>query len=154
MLRGTDLERLTKPCATHSIYFDALSEHGWVGLFLFVMILGYMNCSWLARRSRHRPEIAWANFVGRMGQAVLVAYATAVAFASQAYLDEYWCMIFIFDPARRQVSKQIAPTGAFGPSARSALRCRSAPSALRRLQSPQCDGVCANRPMVSLVMTV
>jgi hypothetical protein len=37
------------------------------------------------------------------------------AVASQAYLDEYWCMIFIFDPARRLVSKQLAPTGAFGP---------------------------------------
>ena len=35
MLRGTDLPRLTKPRATHSIYFDALSEHGWVGLLCF-----------------------------------------------------------------------------------------------------------------------
>jgi probable O-glycosylation ligase (exosortase A-associated) len=115
MLRGTDLERLTKPRATHSIYFDALSEHGWVGLFLFMMILGYswVNCSWLVRRSRHRPDLAWANLLGRMGQAVLVGYATAGTFASQAYLDEYWCIIFIFDAARRLVSKQVAPAGAF-----------------------------------------
>jgi hypothetical protein len=27
-------KRLTKPHATHSIYFDALSEHGWVGIVL------------------------------------------------------------------------------------------------------------------------
>jgi len=115
MLRGTDLERLTKPRATHSIYFDALSEHGWVGLFLFMTILGYswVNCSWLVRHSRRRPDLAWANLLGRMGQAVLVGYATAGAFASQAYLDEYWCIIFIFDAARRLVSKQVAPAGAF-----------------------------------------
>src|SRR3954453_19633121 len=34
-----------------SIYFDALSERGWVGLALFLTILGYSwyNCSWLVR---------------------------------------------------------------------------------------------------------
>jgi hypothetical protein len=33
----------------YSIYVDALSEHGWVGLALFLTILGYSwyNCSWL-----------------------------------------------------------------------------------------------------------
>ena len=115
MLRGTDLARLTKPRAAHSIYFDALSEHGWVGLFLFLLILGYswVNCAWLTRHSRNRPDLAWANMLGRMGQAVLVGYATAGAFASQAYLDEYWCIIFIIEAARRLLAKEIAPAGAF-----------------------------------------
>ncbi len=111
MLRGTNIERLTKPRAAHSIYFDALSEHGWVGLALFLMILGYswFNCSWLIRHSRDGPDLAWANVLGRMGQAVIVGYATAGAFASQAYLDEYWCMIFIFDAARRLVARKLTP---------------------------------------------
>jgi putative inorganic carbon (hco3(-)) transporter len=115
MLRGTDLPRLTKPRAAHSIYFDALSEHGWVGLFLFLIILGYswVNCAWLIRHSRNRPDLAWANMLGRMGQALLVGYATAGAFVSEAYLDEYWCIIFIFDAARRLLAKEIAPAGAF-----------------------------------------
>ena len=114
LLRGTDLARLTKPRAAHSIYFDALSEHGWVGLFLFLMILGYswVNCAWLTRHSRNRPDLAWANLLGRMGQAVLVGYAIAGAFASQAYLDEYWCIIFIFEAARRLLAQEIAPAGA------------------------------------------
>jgi putative inorganic carbon (hco3(-)) transporter len=115
MLRGTDIPRLTRPRAAHSIYFDALSEHGWVGLALFLMILGYswFNCAWLIRQSRGRPDLAWANLLGRMGQAVLIGYATAGAFASQAYLDEYWCIIFVFDAARRLVAKEIAaPVGA------------------------------------------
>jgi len=107
---------LEKPRAVHSIYFDALSEHGWVGLTLFSLILVYSfwNCAWLMRRSRNRPDLAWANLLGRMGQAVLVGYATAAAFASQAYLDEYWCIIFIFDAARRLVAKEITtPARAF-----------------------------------------
>jgi probable O-glycosylation ligase (exosortase A-associated) len=115
MLRGTDLARLTKPRAAHSIYFDVLSEHGWVGLFLFLTILGYswVNCVWLTRRSRNRPDLAWANMLGRMGQAVLVGYATAGAFVSQAYLDEYWCIIFIIEAGRRLLAKEIAPADAF-----------------------------------------
>jgi hypothetical protein len=134
MLRGTDLPRLTKPRAAHSIYFDALSEHGWVGLALFLMILGYswFNCAWLIRRSRGRPELAWANLLGRMGQAVLVGYATAGAFASQAYLDEYWGIIFIFDAARRLVAKEIAvPVGSV------AMRLRmSQPNTAAALAAP------------------
>ena len=145
MLRGTNLPRLTKPRAAHSIYFDALSEHGWLGLALFLMILGcsWLNCSWLIRRSRGRPELAWANLLGRMGQAVLVGYATAGAFASQAYLDEYWCIIFIFDAARRLVAKETAV-----PTASVAMRLQAAqPSAAPTPLTPanRCTGYVPGR---------
>ena len=116
MLRGTDIPKLTIPRAAHSIYFDALSEHGWVGLALFLMIGGYswFNCSWLIRRSRGRPDLAWANLLGRTGQPVLMGFAIAGAFQSLAYLDEYWCIIFIFDAARRLVARETASAaGAF-----------------------------------------
>ena len=121
MLRGTDLPRLKNPRAAHSIYFDVLSEHGWFGLAVFVVIGAYSlsTCAWLIRRSRGRPDLAWANVLGRMGQAVLVGYATAGAFASLAYLDEYWCVIFIFDAARRLVAREIAvAAGAIGAAPR------------------------------------
>jgi probable O-glycosylation ligase (exosortase A-associated) len=121
LLRGTDIVKLTKPRAVHSSYFDALSEHGWVGLVLFLMVFGYswINCFWLIRHTRGRADLAWANMLGRMGQAVLVGYGTAGAFLSQAYLDEYWCIIFIFDAARRLVTKETAvPAGAFAASLR------------------------------------
>jgi probable O-glycosylation ligase (exosortase A-associated) len=110
MLFGTDIPKLTKPRAAHSIFFDVLSEHGWPGLGLFLMIAAYswLNCSWLIRRSRDRPELAWANLLGRMGQGLLVGYWVAGAFASLAYFDEYWCALFIFDAARRIVAKEIA----------------------------------------------
>jgi putative inorganic carbon (HCO3(-)) transporter len=125
MLNGTDLPRLKMPRAAHSIYFEALSEHGWPGLALFLMILGYswLNCSWLIRHSRRRPDLAWANTLGRMGQPVLIGYATAGAFASQAYLDEYWCIIFIFEAARRLVAKEIAtPAAVFAHAPSTRLR--------------------------------
>ena len=114
MLEGTTIPRLEKPRAVHSIYFDALSEHGWVGLALFLMIGAYswFTCSWLIRKSRDRPDLDWANLLGRMGQPVLVGFWAAGAFASLAYFDQYWCVLFIFDAARRVVAKEIAtPAG-------------------------------------------
>jgi probable O-glycosylation ligase (exosortase A-associated) len=137
MLRGTDLPRLEKPRAVHSIYFDALSEHGWVGLALFLLILVYSwrNCVWLIRRSRNRPDLAWANLLGRMGQAVLAGYATAGAFVSQAYLDEYWCIIFVFEAAHRLVAKEVkmpARTFAAGPAVPPHVPPHIVPGALAR----------------------
>lgn len=132
MLEGSDLKRLIIPRATHSIWFDALSEHGWIGLVLFVSIAGYslFSCSWLIRHTRGRPDLAWANLLGRMGQSSLVGFWVSGTFASLAYFDEYWCIIFIFDAARRIVAKQItSPASAFrSPAldvARSGARARS-----------------------------
>jgi putative inorganic carbon (HCO3(-)) transporter len=126
-LAGTDLPDLTKPRAAHSIYFDALSEHGYVGLVLFLMITLYswFNCSWLIRHSRDHPDRAWANLLGRMGHGVLVGYWVAGAFASQAYLDEYWCVVFLFDAARRIVAREIAtPVGTVPGESSARLRAR------------------------------
>jgi len=113
LLRGTDLAELTEPKAPHSIYFEVLSEHSWFGFALYLMIAAYSwrNCAWLVRHSRDRPDYAWANHLGRMGQASLVAYWTGGAFVAQAYLDEYWCIIFLFDAARRLVAREIASRG-------------------------------------------
>ena len=109
MLEGTTIPRLTIPRAAHSIWFEVLSEQGWVGLAFFLMIAGYswFNCSWLLRRTRDRPDLAWANLLGRMGQAVLVGYWAAGTFASLAFYDQYWCVLFIFEAARRLVAREI-----------------------------------------------
>lgn len=110
LLEGTDLTRMSGPKAAHSNYFDMLSEHGWIGLALYLMILAYSwrNCSWLMRRSRDRQDLAWANILGRMGQAVLVGFGVGGAFQSLAYFDGFWGVLFIFEAARRLVAKEIA----------------------------------------------
>jgi putative inorganic carbon (HCO3(-)) transporter len=115
VLVHTDLPIMKTPKAAHSIYFQVLSEHGWVGLALFLLIgaFSWLNCSWLIRRSRDRPELAWANTLGKMGQAVLAGFWVGGAFQSLAYFDEYWGLLFVFDAARRVVAREIAdPVGA------------------------------------------
>ena len=116
MLVGTNLRRLTAPRAAHSIWFETLSEHGFVGLALFVMIGGYswLSCSSLVRHARGRPDLAWANLLGRMGQGALVGFWAGGSFNSMAYFDQYWCIIFILEAARRVVAKEVvAPARSF-----------------------------------------
>jgi len=116
MLVGTNLRRLRIPRAAHSIWFETLSEHGFVGLALFVMIGGYswLSCSSLVRHARGRPDLAWANLLGRMGQGALVGFWAGGSFNSMAYFDQYWCIIFILEAARRVVAKEVvAPARSF-----------------------------------------
>jgi putative inorganic carbon (HCO3(-)) transporter len=134
------IPRMTVRRDLHSIYLVVLSEHAWFGLALFLAIAGcsWINCSWLVRQSRGRSDLVWANLLGRMGQATLVGYWTAGAFVSQAYLDEYWCVIFIFDAARRVVSREIARTaGASAPIP--SMRLRAAQVGIDSLALPKPD---------------
>jgi len=134
MLYGTDIPRYTTGKATHSSYFEVLSEHGWVGLGLFLTIaaLSWYNCSWLIRRSRDRPDLVWANLLGRSGQATLIGYLVAGGFQSLAYLDEYWCVLFIFGAARRIVVRQMTPpAGSFAMQLRSSQPGFAAPVVAR-----------------------
>jgi hypothetical protein len=72
-----------------------------------------------------------------MGQATLVGYWAAGTFLSQTYLDEYWCAIFIFDAARRVVSKEIARTAA--PYATPPMRLREAQAGIDTFALPKPD---------------
>jgi putative inorganic carbon (HCO3(-)) transporter len=139
LLLGTDIPKYERGKATHSSYFEVLSEHGWVGLTFFLMIGAYswFNCSWLIRHSRDRPDLAWANLLGRMGQASIVGYSVAGAFQSLAYLDEYWAVLFIFDATRRIVARQIAPpAGAFAMRLRGRHPAIGVPAIARSDQDP------------------
>jgi probable O-glycosylation ligase (exosortase A-associated) len=80
----------TKPPHTaHSIYFQALGEHGFVGLALYVWIFlaAWAQCGAWMRAARSRPELAWAGELGRMMQVTLVGYAVGGLFLSLVNLD-------------------------------------------------------------------
>ncbi len=73
----------------HSIYFQALGEQGWIGLFLFLVVGAG---TWLAtmqmrRQGKRRPETLWAYELGGMIQVSMVGYAVGGAFLSLTYLD-------------------------------------------------------------------
>jgi putative inorganic carbon (hco3(-)) transporter len=75
--------------AAHSIYFQVLGEHGFIGLFLFLAIgvSTWRCCSKLIRLGRSDDRQRWAGDLGGMIQVSLVGYAVGGAFLSLAYFD-------------------------------------------------------------------
>jgi probable O-glycosylation ligase (exosortase A-associated) len=75
--------------AAHSIYFQVLGNHGFVGLFLFIGI--HLNTLFTARKVRlavkHIPQARWAADLAGMCQTALIGYAVGGAFLSLAYFD-------------------------------------------------------------------
>jgi len=73
----------------HSIYFQMLGEHGYVGLALFLLlwILVWRDASWIIRESRSHTELQWASDLARMIQVSLVGYLVGGAFLNLAQYD-------------------------------------------------------------------
>jgi probable O-glycosylation ligase (exosortase A-associated) len=73
----------------HSIYFQALGEHGFIGLALFLCFwsLVWRRCSLIRRRTRADPQTAWAFSLTSMVQASLAGYAVGGAFLNIAFWD-------------------------------------------------------------------
>jgi len=82
---------------SHSIYFEVLGDHGFVGLALF-LVLGLMTwrtASWVVGRARRDREKRWVADLAAMVQVALVGYASAGAFLGLAYFDYYYTLIAI-----------------------------------------------------------
>lgn len=75
--------------AAHSIYFEILGNHGFIGLFLFLFlwVVTYREAGWLMKNARNDPNTLWAAQLGAMAQVSLVGYATGGAFLSLGYFD-------------------------------------------------------------------
>lgn len=95
----------------HSIYFEVLGEHGFVGLALF-LVLGLMtwrSASWVIRQTRDDPGRHWAADLAAMVQVSLVGYASAGAFLGLGYFDFYYTLVAVIVLCRLAVA---TPVGA------------------------------------------
>jgi len=73
----------------HSIYFQVLGEHGYIGLFLYLLmfLFAWRTGSRIVRKCGTNPEYAWAATTARMCQVSIIGYMTAGAFLAMAYYD-------------------------------------------------------------------
>jgi len=92
----------------HSIYFEALGEHGFVGLalFLLLMVLTWRT-GWRLIRLAKAPEHAWARQLGAMAQVSLIGYWTGGAFLGLAYFDGYYMIISVLVLALTVLEREI-----------------------------------------------
>ncbi len=80
---------------SHSVYFEVMGEHGFVGLgiFLALALMTWRTASWVIGRSHRDREKRWLADLAAMTQVSLVGYATAGAFLGLAYFDYYYTLI-------------------------------------------------------------
>jgi probable O-glycosylation ligase (exosortase A-associated) len=98
--------------SSHSIYFEALADHGFVGLSLFLALL--FSCLWtcwrVKRRALRYPSLAhWRPYCD-MVIASILAYAAGGAFLGRAYLVLYYQLVtatIIISAAARQELRQL-----------------------------------------------
>jgi probable O-glycosylation ligase (exosortase A-associated) len=93
--------------AAHSIYFQVMGEHGFVGLALY-LLLGFLTwryAAWIVRHSRGIADLQWAASLAAMVQSSLIGFAVGGAFLSLLYWDvPYYLMVAIM--ATRAVVQQ------------------------------------------------
>ncbi len=79
----------------HSITFEVLGEHGFIGLILFFTlgVMTWLSAGWAARQARRMPDILWVADMMRMVQVSLIAYAVAGQFLGLAYFDYYYMLV-------------------------------------------------------------
>ena len=75
--------------AAHSIYFMVLGEHGFPGLFLFLLmwVFVWQSAGRLRRQALWQPQTRWLSDLGAMCQVSLAGYAVGGAFLSLSYYD-------------------------------------------------------------------
>jgi putative inorganic carbon (HCO3(-)) transporter len=105
--------------AAHSIYFQVLGEHGWVGLGLFVAVgfYAFVAAGRLRRQALEEPEAQWLHHLAGMIQVSMVGYAVGGAFLSLAYFDLPYNMLVIVVACRCWLAEgrwRTETTGAFG----------------------------------------
>lgn len=81
--------------AAHSIYFEVLGEHGYVGLLIFLSLgfATFFNAGRIRREIKGRGDLKWCGELASMIQLSLVAYATSGAFLTLAIFDLYYHLV-------------------------------------------------------------
>lgn len=115
------------PHAAHSIYFQALGEHGWVGLLLYLSlgVLTWRKGTWIIRKTNHLPDLKWAAHLATMIQVSLIGFAVGGAFLSLVYYDVPYYLMMAMVAAGSLVEKALAEQRAIARNDAAALARQS-----------------------------
>ena len=95
--------------AAHSIYFQALGEHGFVGLLIYLAlgIATWHTAAVIIRLTRGNAELRWAHGLATMSQASLIGFAVGGAFLSLLYFDMPYYLMAALIATRIVVEQQL-----------------------------------------------
>ena len=95
--------------AAHSIYFQVLGEHGFVGLALYLLlgVLAWRDAAWIIARASAFDDLRWAASLAAMIQTSLVGFAVGGAFLSLAYFDVPYYLVGLLVATRVRVQQRL-----------------------------------------------
>lgn len=98
----------TTSLVAHSIYFQIMGEHGFIGLFLFLLVgvLTWIDAARLRRLGAQHPELKWAADLGSMMQVSMIGFAVTGAFLSMAYFDLPYNVMAVASLALRMARRE------------------------------------------------
>ena len=98
----------TRIRAAHSIYFQVLGNHGFLGLILYLglWVSTYRTAGWLRKNASSVKESAWAATLGSMVQVSLVGFAVGGSFLSLSYFDLPYNLMVLVVLAKQLVVRQ------------------------------------------------
>lgn len=79
----------------HSIYFEIIGQHGFIG---FVLFMGLLVATWrcfskIIKLTKSQPQLAWAKDLSALCQVSLIAYMVGGAFQNLAFFDFYFLFV-------------------------------------------------------------
>ncbi len=82
--------------AVHSIYFEVMSDHGYVGLLLFLLTIFSSLCMNLSTRkmTKNHKSLEWTFDMATALQLSICVYALGGSMLSLAYFDVFYIFIF------------------------------------------------------------
>jgi len=105
--------------SAHSVYFQMLGEHGYVGLILFLSlgIASWMMARRILKVSRERADYIWAGNLARAVQVSFVGFAVGGAFINIAYWEVVYFVVVIL-MAAHNLTTDVAPRATYDKSER------------------------------------
>lgn len=102
--------------SAHSIYFQVLGEHGFVGLGLFLAfwVLVWRQCAWIVRSTLNDPDLRWAHWLGQLTQVSVIGYLVGGAFLNLAYWDMPYYLFVLAAVTAYNVRHRPKPEAAAG----------------------------------------
>ena len=92
----------------HSIYFQTLGNHGFVGLAIFIMM--WTSCwrvgSSIRKEARGNPQAQWCVDLAGMVQASIIGYLVGGAFLDLAYFDLPYNLLVVLLVTRAWLRRQ------------------------------------------------
>lgn len=96
--------------AAHSIYFSVLADHGWIGLFLYLLIyfMAWRKLVRIIKQTAKKEELKHFHSLAKMLQVGFIAYLVGGAFLSLSYFDLPWHLISIVIILERIAATKLA----------------------------------------------